>query len=624
MNIEQKIGLPKNSDYLLFNTIYHKRTNDDGVNDSIDLILKNINTNEKIIKRIDNPDMEIYMAKPDVELGDYVHIDIAKEDVDLIDVPYSRLIPEMYKLIGQEKYYWDCIRQRRFDDAKRIFEYNRFFSADRNIEDFYRYKCLKHFGMKPLNNTTKGFLDIEADIVKGDINFDTGTGTAPINAISFADGNTKTVYTVLLRDPDNPQIAEVEANISELIEKAHEMNDDIFGVMEYKIAFFDNEIDLIITIFQLLNIIKLDFVLIWNIAFDIPYMIDRLKKAGIDPADVMCHPDFYYKECTFVPDKRNYEIKKKTDHFICSSYSQFMDQMINYASIRKGKAELDKYTLDFIAKKEKIGAGKIDYSNESSFKNLAYTNYELFVLYSIRDVLVQYGIENKTNDIDTIFFRAYESNTRYNKIFKEITFLTNVAFKEFELEGVILGNNINAIRANRKDDENVIVEEDVEGNKKFKGAVVGDPLLIMKNGLVLVGKEKSRSVFNIVVDYDFTSLYPSIIKLFNIYKSTLIGKIVMDNSKFNKEEIRARDTDDTYDRGAKFIEDLETKEPIFICNRWMGLPSFENLVEIVANQISDDEKYKVLKIKKKSSVTNKDKKKKVLKIKKKNILIKII
>lgn len=613
MNFEEVTHLPRNSTYMLFNTIYHKSTDNGDGSDSIDLIFKNTKTNEKILRRIDNPNMEIYVAKPNINLDNYVHIDIDRDDVDKVDVPYRDIEHEMYKLIGQEKYYWDCIKQRRFQDIKRIYECNRLFSCDRNIEDFYKYKSLKHFGVKELKNNSKGFLDIEADIKKGDIDFDTGTGSAPINAISFIDGSTKTVYTVLLRDPDNPQIEKVENNISSLIKKAHNMNDDIFGKFEYKIAFFDEEVELIKTVFQIINTIKLDFVLIWNISFDIPYMIDRLMKNGVDPKDIMCHPDFSNKMCTFVKDKRNYEIKKKTDHFKCSSYTVFMDQMENYAAIRKGKSELDKYTLDFIANKEKIGGGKIDYSNEASFKNLAYVNYELFVLYSIRDVLVQYGIETKTNDVDTILLRSYESNTRYEKVFKEITFLANMAFKEFELEGVILGNNVNAIRENRK--SKLMGGTKEKEKKKYKGAVVGDPLLIMKNGLVIIGKSKSRTLFTIVVDYDFTSLYPSIIKLFNIYKKTMIGQIRMDNTNISKEELRViegLEDDEVYNRGSKFIEDLETKESIFIGNRWLGLPNFEEMVNLVGEQLDHNEKYKTLKVKKKKD-------KRVLKIKRKSV-----
>ena len=72
---------------------------------------------------------------------------------------------------------------------------------------------------------------------------------------------------------------------------------------------------MLVHLFQLIHKLKLDFIGIWNISFDIPYIYDRLKVLGIDPADVMCHPDFPSKICYFKPDTRNHDIKNKNDSF---------------------------------------------------------------------------------------------------------------------------------------------------------------------------------------------------------------------------------------------------------------------------------------------------------------------
>lgn len=621
MDIEKIIKLPRNSDFILFNTIYHDKIDSDTATDSIDLIFKNIHTGEKLLRRIDNPDIEVYVAKPEVKLDDYVHIDIEKDQVDIVDVKYKSILRDLAKLIGQEQYYWTCIKERRYADLKRIQEYNRFFSSDRNIEDFYRYKCLRHFGEKEINHLSKGFLDIEADIRKGRIDFKTGTGSAPINAITLIDSESRVIYTVLLRDPDNPLIAEFEKNISSFIDDLHDSFDEKFGNFQYKIGLFDDEIELITTIYQVINTINLDFILAWNAAFDFRYMMDRLEKAGIDPADVMCHPDFKFKECKYNVDHRNFEIKKKTDNFKCSSYTVFMDQMINYAAIRKAKSQFDSYKLDYIGELE-VGINKLDYSDTATLKELPYIDYNTFVKYNIQDTLVQYMIELKTNDVMDIMLRAYLANTRFDKVFKEITFLTNHAFNQFELDGVILGNNVNAIRYNRDDViENVFDEDDGEEDeeedpskpkkkKKFKGAIVGDPLLIMNEGVVIIGNRKSNSIFNFVVDYDFTSLYPSILKMFNIYKSTLIGKTIIEGAPTDRE---GRVTEEGYNRGAKFIEDLETKEAMHIGYRWFNLPNFETVVsEFEKVMDSNDTKHKIT-IHKNKNINNK---KRIVKVKK--------
>lgn len=463
MDIGKLIELPKNSNFILFNTIYHKKISEDH-EDAITLIFKNMSTGEKIVKDIINPQIEVYVANSDVELGTYNHIDIDLKDTHIEDVSFRNVERDLAKLIGNEEFYWNCIRERRFDDIKQIQEYNRFFSSDRNIEDFYRYKCLKHFGMKDLTNTTKGYLDIEADIRKGKIDFKTGTGTAPINAITLIDGSDKVSYTVLLKDKDLPQLDDVMNRASELVKEANDMNKDLFGDFKYKITWVDTEVEVIELIFKIIHTLKLDFIEIWNMGFDIPYMMDRLAKNGVDPKDIMCHPDFKYKECYFVRDRNNFEAKKKTDYTVISGYTIFVDGLINYASIRKGQGQMDSNKLDYVGEKE-IGIKKLEY--EGHIKDFAYNDYYRFILYNIRDCLVMLGIENKTNDIDTIFYRSYESSTRLNKVFKEITFLTNVAFDYFMSIGIVLGNNVNAIRYNRENDNELIEEDDDE--VRFKG-----------------------------------------------------------------------------------------------------------------------------------------------------------
>lgn len=617
MDIGKVIQLPKNSDFILFNTVYNNRVNEDGVDDALSLIFKNMKTGEKFIKTIDNPQIEIYVANPDVDLGNYDHIDIKVKDTHIEDASYKNILKDMAKLIGREDYFWQCIRERRFDDLKRIQEVNRFFSSDRNIEDFYRYKCLKHFGEKMLNNTTKGFLDIEADIKKGNINFKEGRGSAPINAITFIDGHNMECYTVCLRDKDNPLIQELEDDLDGFIDELHDSYDDLYGKFNYNIAFFDSEVELIKVTFQIINTLKLDFVMVWNMSFDIPYMINRLEENGVDPIEVMCHKDFRYPVCKFNKDKKNFKIKKKTDNFKVSSYTCFMDQMINYAAIRKSQSELPSYKLDDIGERE-VKAKKLDYSEVGSLRELPYVNYRKFIKYNINDVLLQFKIEQKTGDVDDIFYRSYSSNTRYDKIFKEITFLTNVAFKEFETYGIILGNNTNAIRYNRFADQNMLVDESEDeeissGNKKkkFKGAIVGDPILILPVGIPIIGKRKSRSLFYFVIDYDYTSLYPTILKLFNIYKSTLLGKIELSGKPTEKE---ARVSGEVgYNRGAKLMEDLETREYSFIGERWFGLPGMEELIDIVGSKLDDKQKYKVVKISRKIK-ENKNRKVKIKRV----------
>lgn len=474
MDIGKLTGLPQGSDWILFNSLYHKNIDksDRSSPDAITLIFKNMISGKKIVKTIKEPQMEIYLAKPHIDLGTYNHVDIPIDDVDVYDVNYKYKLKDMAKLIGKEQWYWNCIKERRLQDLDQLMLYNRFFSCDRNIEDFYMYKCRKHFGTKELTNTRKAYFDIEADIMKGYLDLKNTKGDAPVNMVSLLDEEKMIMYTLVLRDSDNPLIDEFEKDIPDILEEANEEFEDEFGHVDYKIAMFDSELELIRTLFQLLNTINPDFAVCWNMGFDIPYIMHRLKALGVNPADIMCHPDFDVKECFYVKDTRNFEIKKKTDWCRISSMIIYMDQMINYAAIRKSQAKIDSYKLDFIAERE-VNSHKLDYSDIGHLKYLPYKDFKRFYLYNLKDVLVQYKIEKKVHDLDDVFYRSYTSNTRYAKVFKEITFLTNVAFHDFEEFGLILGNNVNAIKYNGNEEVNLIRDDDDddeedEGIKKKK------------------------------------------------------------------------------------------------------------------------------------------------------------
>lgn len=625
MDMTKVLNLPPNSDWILFNTMYHKNIDktDRRSPDAITLVLKNTNSGKKMVKTITDPNIEIYMAKEHIDLGYYNHVDIPIDNLDVYDVNYKNKLRDMAKLIDKEDFYWNCIKQKRFSDLDQLLTYNRFFSADRNIEDFYMYKCRKHFGDKELNNTTKAFFDIEADIMKGYLDLKHSEGDAPINIVSIVFDETKTVYTIALRDSDNPLIAEFEKDFETNIgEIADELNEEYDVNFSYKSIFVDTEVELITLLFQLINAMKPDFAVCWNMAFDFQYCMYRLKANGVNPADVMCHPDFDVKECYFVKDIRNFEIKKKTDWCRCSSYTVFLDQMINYAAIRKSESKIDSYKLDFIGERE-VNINKVDYSEIGHIKYLPYKNYRKFYKYNIGDVMVQYKIEMKTKDLDDVFYRAYSSNTRFSKVFKEITFLTNVAFHDFEEMGLILGNNVNAIKYQGLENVNILFPDDVDPDadddeetvnkdEKFEGAIVGDPKLIMDVGLRMLGLKQSSTLFDNMVDFDYTSLYPSIIRLFNIYKATIIGQLVLDKSSITKRELR--NVDDKYNRGAKYLDDLELNEALHFCHRWLNLPNSLNVLRYFYEYLGD-KSIKKIKVKRTSEKYDKNKGLKTIKVK---------
>lgn len=102
------------------------------------------------------------------------------------------------------------------------------------------------------------------------------------------------------------------------------------------------------------------------------------------------------------------------------------------------------------------------------------------------------------------------------------------------------------------------------------------------------------------------ALYPSIIRIFNIYKATLLGQLVLDKKSSKRE---ARTIDDKYNRGAKYLDDLELHEAIHFCYRWLHLPNALQVLKYFEDYLGE-RAIKKVKVKK---VTGKEDKYKGLK-----------
>ena len=236
-----------------------------------------------------------------------------------------------------------------------------------------------------------------------------------------------------------------------------------YGVdkLNYKLIFFDDEFDMIKTLFQIINTNSPDVLLIWNMAFDLNYIIARIEKLGYDPKSVICNPDFQVEFLRFYVDDRNKnEYDERGDYVNISSYTIWLDQMIQFASRRKGRGTYPSFRLDAIGE-DVADVRKLDYSNITSDINmLPYLNYEIFSFYNIMDTIVQKCIETVTQDCEYVFMKCNINNTRYSKCHRQSVYLRNRFTKDFYNYGYIIGNNNNA--------------NNEKPNTKFAGAFVHD------------------------------------------------------------------------------------------------------------------------------------------------------
>lgn len=412
-------NVPHKDSLMLLDVIYHRANKDNDRVDCIDIIYKDLKTNEKHLKSIKNPEMEIYFLKDEYRNYTYNKTHMEIEKCEKHTCQYKSLPWYIAKQAGQDyvNELKRMIEMKQYRDLNRIQSYPYVFGSDMPIDTYYRIMWKLNYDNELNKPLTKTFLDIEVDIIDH-VGVPT-KGECPINAVTIVDEESKSVFTLLLNNPDNPLIKEFMDDISNFDKELHEMFDESYGYLQYRIFMYDDEKELIKNIFRLLNSLKRDYCLIYNgMGFDLPYMIERMKVLNMDPERVMSHSDFEYKEYNLRIDTKNFAVKNKSSSFKVSGYTKFIDQMILYAATRKGQMELRSNALNYIAQRE-LQDTKLDYTDEANIKTLPYVNYRKFIAYNIKDSLLQLGIERKVNDIDNLYIRSYSNCTSPDNVFKE-------------------------------------------------------------------------------------------------------------------------------------------------------------------------------------------------------------
>ena len=598
-----------------------------GQSDYLYYIYKDLDTGEKKLQAIVNPKMTIYYEKPEFRTHRYP-IKYAKLDQCIAKtVPYKDIIYDIADEIGPKgkEFIKQCYETGNYQGLKEIYAYPYSFGADIDIRMWYRYHWKKMLHNDRPKVLSKGFADIEVD------SYETpgmpNPQMNPVDLITIIDDQNNASYTFALigvscveKDTSNMtptqeahewlrrklyehRLKDQEywsTHIEELEAKAHEMFDENYPGMSYHFFFYKDEKKLLVHFWQLVNKLKLDILAFWNIAFDIPYMIERCTALGLDPKTVMCHPDFPAQECFFKKDRRHFDVKNKTDFFNISSYTIFIDQMVSYAALRKVNSELRNFRLNYIAKKE-LQDEKLDYSDNGSIKTISYNNYLQYVLYNIKDVLLQKGIEHRTNDFDSIYLTAYNNCTPYEDVFKSTKTLTGAQYESYMKQGIVPRNNINAIYNQGKEEPEESDEE--EGSKEkvgYEGALVGNPLLIDYFGAKLYGRP-SRSLFYYSMDFDMGAFYPSTIVVFNITENGEICKCYIDAEQFDvrggklkyhgitdvqmiKEKQKKKDPF-SGNIGKEVCDNYQTRNYLSFAYKWFNLPSVNDVYKMLKKKL---------------------------------------
>lgn len=206
--------------------------------------------------------------------------------------------------------------------------------------------------------------------------------------------------------------------------------------------------------------------------FDLPYILNRAKKVlGIDEVmspfgyDVY---DEYRKEWTL-------------------GGVAHLDYMLIFQDMKFHQERLPSYKLNAVCMKE-LGEGKLEFDGE--LNTLYKTDWRKYVEYNIQDVLLLEKLEKKNKFIDLAINICHKALIPFEQVFSAIAVIEGQLMSFLHAENKVLSNK----------------------NKRSHGSSDGE------GGYV----EAHPGFYENLVSYDYESLYPFIIKTFNVSPEKLV------------------------------------------------------------------------------------------------------
>lgn len=603
MNFDQLIqSYPKGSDLVILDATYHfpNKQQVEGYNgvktvytpDTMTIVYKDNTTGKKGIEVIENPKYVFYMLKNNIPTPNYDMFFTDMKNLDEITCRYrdinKAIAEKLDQYEGTTKYtdlYKRNVRDGNYKANMDFQKSRRVFGSDIPINDFYRMRFAEQY-KNTETPVSRAYLDIEVDVKLSPTDFPTN-GNCPINAISYFEHDTKRLFTFLLNQKDvNPKSNEFCSTVDNrafnkefkdfLIETlgSEKVKDFKLENIQTKVLVYNDELTLLKDLFGYINYTKPDFLMVWNMSFDIPFIINRIIALGGNPKEIMCIHDIspLYEHCNYIVDPNHEEFSTKGDYADITSYTVYLDQLIQFASRRRGGAQYRSYSLDYIGN-EMAGVQKLHYENiADNVMDLPYNDYRTFVKYNMMDVLVQYCIEFKADDILYVFDKALLNCTEYKKVHRQTIYLSNratIMFKNFG--NYVLGNNLNKFKPKPTVKyEGAYVADPCKFGDKYKDKVNGIPIMRASNA----------------IDFDFTRLYPSITQEYNMAPNTEIGYIKIPVKIYEAENAIHNEK---YTRSGQFIEDMTSECDIEFAHRWFNLASFKEAYADIIEYFNTEE-----------------------------------
>jgi DNA polymerase elongation subunit (family B) len=299
------------------------------------------------------------------------------------------------------------------------------------------------------------------------------------------------------------QIESIESDINNHFKKFE--TDYKFKYVQYK-----NEYDLLFNFFNKL-IPKMPVMTGWNfIQYDWVYLVSRARKIGIDPEVA----SFTKKLNT----PFNFNSKVQQDYSEMPAHRVIVDYMELFAKWDQSIKVKESLSLDFAS--EKILGKEIKKINyDGDLKRLHREDYKKFVFYNAVDSCLVQRIHIKMKYVDILYGMAVLGKIKIKDAISTLA-LT---------EGIL--------REKLRDQKNIVLVRDEQSDEFIDVSAAS-----IKGGWV---KEPVRGMATNTVCFDFSSLYPTTMRQFNISADSYKGQKVKGKNYalFNGHQVEIEPTD---------------------------------------------------------------------------------
>lgn len=478
-----------------------------------------------------------------------------------------------------------------FELRKKMCECPWVFKADLTEDVYFRLVWIHTFGDEAdISHVTKAYFDIEVDVIDRSLNLDDyENAPQPINAMTLILEEQKicALFVLgprpkhLLDESFHPLLEQQTKayewlcnNLDEFKRKIVELDEDnkkYLDGYDIRVHIFDfnNEILMLKTLLTYINKYRPWFTLSWNAPFDDNYTKNRIEYYGYNPRDFFIPHEFKTSTLYFKKDPdKSATIKSSKDFFFASTYTQFLCQERNFAAIRKSQQEQRSYRLDHIGGTV-AGIRKKKSNVKSNFRNFAYVDFINFLLYNVRDTVVQMAVEQSTGDCGSLYARSYTFATQYSKCFQETHIVRNRREYFFEKSGYIQACRL-------------IVPEGVD--TAYEGAYVAEPSLNAPTGLVINGRVHNNIIYG-ALDADAKSYYPSTKMGMNMDPMSLRFKTLINNDVFRTNQCINRSFNQQYqwkdskqrvhekDITGPIVNTYKNDNIMSLMHNWFNMPS---------------------------------------------------